>query len=295
MSMLDQNAREPESPGALLSEILKDALDEDEQLWAFRQWFDEKLRYPLHGFVLGEPVLVQEIGYDVNRRRGLTAACQKLNDECYVINLSNIEFPKDSDAGQYLAAYRRWQGPDYRRNPRDLRNALRQGRTIKGEGLVTLAVLAVREQSVRCRFKDKLREVTCHLSNFTRFVPGESVTVQVRKMWHQSSLLQLSGFLLESRIDMATIDLPSQRLVERGTWDPAEHDWANQEEPPSKDKNQLPNPLAASPTLSPSRQGPHVQFQQVSATLCLKKCVWQTIWIGSGLWKICWRCCGRRQ
>ena len=113
---------------ALLAQILVNASDEKEQWWAFRQWFEEKLQFPLHGFVLGEPVLVSQIDYDGNPRRGLTAICRKLNDEKYVAALADVELLKNSEEAGYLAAYRMWLGIESVPYARAIRSALRHGK-----------------------------------------------------------------------------------------------------------------------------------------------------------------------
>jgi hypothetical protein len=61
---------------ALIYEVIVDANGEDEQLWAFRQAFEDALSLPADGFVIGEPVAVITFDYDGNERRGLTARCQ---------------------------------------------------------------------------------------------------------------------------------------------------------------------------------------------------------------------------
>jgi hypothetical protein len=48
----------------LIEEITVDAYGDDEELWAFRQAFEDSGSLPSDGFVIGEPVSVIEIGYD---------------------------------------------------------------------------------------------------------------------------------------------------------------------------------------------------------------------------------------
>jgi hypothetical protein len=40
----------------LIEEITIDAYGDDEQLWAFRQAFEDEVELPAKGFVIGEPV-----------------------------------------------------------------------------------------------------------------------------------------------------------------------------------------------------------------------------------------------
>ena len=66
----------PELDG-LIDEIIVDAYGDDEQLWAFRQAFEDNVVVPAEAFVVGEPVRVMTIDYDGNERRGLTARCRR--------------------------------------------------------------------------------------------------------------------------------------------------------------------------------------------------------------------------
>ena len=109
---MSASRRDSADAKTLLAEIIVDAGNEDEQLWAFRQWFEERFRDPLHGFMLGEPVLVSDIRYNGNPRRGLTARCQKLNGETYEVGLADVELVDGSAAAPSLAAYRKWLGLD---------------------------------------------------------------------------------------------------------------------------------------------------------------------------------------
>jgi hypothetical protein len=62
---------------ALIYEVIVDANGEDEQLWAFRQAFEDALSLPADAFVIGEPVAVITFDYDGNERRGPTARCRR--------------------------------------------------------------------------------------------------------------------------------------------------------------------------------------------------------------------------
>ena len=44
----------------LLEDILVDAYGEDEQLWAFRQTFEDEVPLPTEGSIIGETVLVNK-------------------------------------------------------------------------------------------------------------------------------------------------------------------------------------------------------------------------------------------
>jgi len=50
----------------LIEEIIVDAYDDDEQLWAFRHAFEDNVTMPAEAFVVGEPVTVMTIDNDGN-------------------------------------------------------------------------------------------------------------------------------------------------------------------------------------------------------------------------------------
>jgi hypothetical protein len=55
---------------ALIEEITVDAYGDAEQLWAFRQAFEDNIALPSEGFVMGAPVGVIAFDFDGNERRG---------------------------------------------------------------------------------------------------------------------------------------------------------------------------------------------------------------------------------
>ena len=94
----------------LLEDILVDAYGEDEQLWAFRQAFEDEVSLPAEGTVIGEAVSVTKIDYDGNPQRGLQATCEKADGKVYDVGLAEVEFPAESTAAPYLKADRQWLG-----------------------------------------------------------------------------------------------------------------------------------------------------------------------------------------
>jgi hypothetical protein len=94
----------------LIARITVDAYGEDEQLWAFRQAFENDVALPSDAFVIGQPVSVMEFDYDGNERRGLTAKCRRLDGHEYVVAASDVVFLPATEGGRYVAAYRKWPG-----------------------------------------------------------------------------------------------------------------------------------------------------------------------------------------
>lgn len=62
---------------ALIEEVLTDAYGDDEQLWAFRQFFEDEAEFPFTAKVVGSEVSVVNIDYDGDERRGLLALCRR--------------------------------------------------------------------------------------------------------------------------------------------------------------------------------------------------------------------------
>jgi hypothetical protein len=96
----------------MIAAITVDAYGDDEQLWAFRQAFEDDVALPADGFVIGEPVSVIAVDYDGNERRGLTARCRRENGSEYLIAVSDVVLPQTSVGANYIAAYRRWLNLD---------------------------------------------------------------------------------------------------------------------------------------------------------------------------------------
>lgn len=94
----------------LIEEITVDAYGDVEQLWAFRQAFEDKVELPADAYVIGEPVSVVEIDYDGNERRGLTARCRREDGSEHEVAASDVVFPEGSIGCHYMAAYREWLG-----------------------------------------------------------------------------------------------------------------------------------------------------------------------------------------
>ena len=90
----------------LIEEITVDAYGGDEELWGFRQAFEDHVALPADGLVVGEPVSVVEIDYAGDRRLGLTARCHRDDGSEYVVAAFDVVFPDGSVGARYLAAGR---------------------------------------------------------------------------------------------------------------------------------------------------------------------------------------------
>jgi tetratricopeptide (TPR) repeat protein len=220
----------------LIAEITTDAYGDDEQLWAFRQAFEDDVRLPADGFVIGEPVAVIEIDYDGNERRGLTARCRRADGSEHVVAASDVVLPQGANGARHIAAYRKWLGLDP--CPAETSGAAHGKRQHKAtaedldlSGPVELVALSVKERGARCRLLGSDRVITLRASRLWDVVPGEIVRVTPRKHWSYAGHPYLSGEIEATRLDVRALGLAPLRLEGMGMWDPKEHYWGEENEP----------------------------------------------------------------
>jgi hypothetical protein len=95
----------------LIDEVTVDAYGEDEQLWAFRQAFEDEGFFPFAGQVVGAEVQVESIDYAGDERRGLVAHCRR-DRQLHTVSLLDVvpSPPVHRQTRRLLDAYRRWSG-----------------------------------------------------------------------------------------------------------------------------------------------------------------------------------------
>ena len=220
---------------ALIDEIATDANGDDEQLWAFRQAFEDNIALPAEGSIVGEPVVVLAFDYDGNERRGLTAKCRGADGRAHEVAAADVIVTPDSPAWRYLAAYRKWMGlvpcPPASRSKRDKSRPTAERRALDGAGPVDLVVLAVKEKAARCRILRDGGEITLRATRLWDVVPGVIAVVRPRKQWRYAGNPYLSGEIESTRLDVAALGLVPLKLEERGVWDPAEQYWGEEGDP----------------------------------------------------------------
>jgi hypothetical protein len=232
----NKDGKELEALDRLIREITVDAYGDDEQLWAFRQAFEDDVALPADGFVIGEPVSVISVDYDGNERRGLTANCRREDGSEYVIAVSEVVLPQATAGARYIAAYRRWLNLEP--YPVETKKPSRSGRKHKVADddidlsrPVELVALSVKEQAARCRLLGSDRIITLRASRFWEVVPGAIVTVKPGKQWRYGGHPYLSGDIQSIRINVKSLDLMPLVLQEMGMWDPEEEYWGEEDEP----------------------------------------------------------------
>lgn len=90
----------------LIEQITVDAYGDPEQLWAFRQAFEDELSVPCAASVIGEPVMVVQFDFDGNERRGMVAKCRREDGSLYTVSAADVLFPPRDRAGLYVATDR---------------------------------------------------------------------------------------------------------------------------------------------------------------------------------------------
>lgn len=236
------NPRSPESNKDLdaldemIAEITVDAYGDDEKLWAFLQTFEDNVDLPADGFVIGEPVVVIEVDYDGNERRGLTARCRREDGAEYMVAVFDIVFPQASAGANYIAAYRRWLNLDpYPSETQKPSRHVRQHKVTADDldlsKAVELVILSVKERAARCRLLGSNRVITLRANRLWAVVPGAAITVKPRKQWRYAGHPYLSGEIQSVGIDVEILDLVPLGFEDMGMWDPKEHYWGEEDEP----------------------------------------------------------------
>lgn len=216
------------NPDSVLKQILAGTQTETEEILALQKIMENNLFFPLDAFVLGEPISLHAIGYTGSLRRGLTARCRRRNNSEYVVSISDVVFPIDSDGALYVGAYKKWEGTDSAfasadpaRAPSTPRKSKRHKATEADLTLndsLELVVLAIREKSARCRIPFTLREITLRAGKLWMVVPGEIITVAAHKQWNYNGHPYLSGEITNHRFDVPTIGLEPIELEEIQDW-----------------------------------------------------------------------------
>ncbi len=94
-----------------------------------------------------------------------------------------------------------------------------------------LIVLASGRRTAHCRDMTSRSEIILHSRDAQDLVAGEIVTVAPERRWHRGGHDHVSGEVTGRRLDVKALELTPLRLMDRGTWDPAEEYWGEEGEP----------------------------------------------------------------
>jgi hypothetical protein len=96
---------------------------------------------------------------------------------------------------------------------------------------VDLVVLAPKQRAARCRLLGTAHEITLRSRGVWDMVPGEILTVRVRKQWRYAGHPYVSGEVEGRRLDVPALGLVPLRLLDEAPWDPSEEFWGEAGEP----------------------------------------------------------------
>jgi hypothetical protein len=216
---------------SLVEQIIIDAYGDIEQLWAFRQAFEDNVNVPCAATIVGAPVTVLKFDFDGNERRGLTAQCRLADGSRQTVSAVDIRLPARDPGEPYVAAYRKWMGlPQERAKPARVRKQAVKT-SVNRTGAIELVVLSVKKLAVRCKTLAGEERLTLRPKRFWDLAPGEIVSVRPNKHWTYADKPYLSGEIESRRIDATALGLTPLRLESRGVWDPAEEYWGEEGDP----------------------------------------------------------------
>ena len=210
----------------LIDEITTDACGDDEQLWAFRQAFEDEVPVPVEATVAGRPVKITKFDFDGNERRGLSATCQLPDRTTLDVAACDVLMQPGSKGARYIAAYRKWMGlTPVPKAPRRKADAQTSHSSIR------LAVRSVRGKLALCRDLADNSEITLRFERLHEVVPGEIAVVTPMKRTGKPDGVHIQGQVLRTYLDAAALGLSPLRLEERGIWDPKRHYWGEPGDP----------------------------------------------------------------
>lgn len=194
---------------------------DDEAFRAIAAILRDHAAFPLSATLVGVPVIVEGIDY-LGPRLGITATVVRRNRR-YRASMLELEFPLELAISACLVAYRRWAGGQlagaheaYTREP----TSATEGR-MAAEDLV---VFGVGRRHASCRFVRDQKDASIRLSSYElgQIIPGEILTIAVRKTWEYGAQLHVSGSMLSHRLDVQRLGLVPLGLRYQGEWEPQE-------------------------------------------------------------------------
>ena len=183
---------------------------------------------------MDEPIKITRIDYDGNERRGLTAVCRRPNGAKYIVAAADVTFPINSAAARYLNAYRKWLGVETLRaksSPHRKPRHKAEASDLNAADSLELVALSVKQRAARCLVLGTERLVTFRADRVWSIIPGEIITMKLRKQWSYGGHPYVSGNIVSTRVDAKALNLVPLRLEDVGPWNPAEHYWGEEGEP----------------------------------------------------------------
>lgn len=199
-----------------LAAIVGSASGDDEVLRAFQARLSEVLRFPAMALLTGRRVQIVGVDYRGSTRRGLTVDAFE-GDRRFTASILDVSIPGRSAAALTLAALKRWAGVD---GDEPTRAQIAPAGTDTIEACVT----KVGSVHVRLRALGSRQELTYRSSGIDvlRLVPGHIVQVKPSKRWTHRGVPYITGDIVGTRIDIASLKLPPLELRRQGIWEPSD-------------------------------------------------------------------------
>lgn len=212
-----------------INRILGDAMEEGERFALFSSALSKYVKTPCTAYVAGAEVTLLGFSFSGDNRLGVTSKCLAGNGRVYKLSAMDVELPGSGDGVDCLAAYRRW----LRLTPYP-RTYAAPGTEIEGQTTKLVLLARVRNHALRCRVLDTGEPLTLRLLGMPEVVPGEILTVALRKARRMPGNYYLTGELLLRSLDARALNLTPLALRDCGTWDPAKEYWGDEDSPREK-------------------------------------------------------------
>jgi hypothetical protein len=96
---------------------------------------------------------------------------------------------------------------------------------------IEMVVVSVTEKAASCRLLGGEDLVTLSAPGFWELVPGEIAKIMPHKQRRYAGRLSITGDILSTRLDVSILGLEPLRLESRGTWNPQDEYWGEDDEP----------------------------------------------------------------
>ena len=201
-----------------LATLTGSASNDDEALRSFHVRLGEVLRLPAMVLWCGRRVQLIAVDYEGNTRRGITVhACE--GERQFTASILDVAIPGRSAAALTLAALKRWAGVD-----RD--EAAPAQVAAAGTETVEACVTKVGSLHVRLRALGSRQELTYRSSGsgVLKLVPGVVVRVKPSRRWTHRGVPYITGDIVDTRVDIASLRLPALGLERLGAWEPSDEE-----------------------------------------------------------------------
>ena len=212
-----------------IDRILIDAIEDVERFAAFSIALSAYVKTPCPAYVAGTEVTLLGFDFSGDTRLGVIAKCLAENGRIYRLAATSVELPGSGDGVDCLAAYRRW----LRLTPYP-RTYAPPGTEIEGQTTKLILLARLRNQTLRCRVLDNGEPLTLRLLYMPEVVPGEILTVSLRKSRRTPVNHYLTGKLILQSLDARALGLTPLALRPCGMWDPVKEYWGDEEPPYEK-------------------------------------------------------------